>query len=268
MKEKDFENFFKEIEDLDTVLKETEESLVYSADSLKKLSFAYLQKGLFEDIYFEQALEYMEKSVLLYEEVFNSFSKEYTEDLASSLFHLSELYRDNAQESKKAETSYQKSITLYRKLVKENKEIFLPELARALISFGNFYSLQTKYKKAIPFLKESLEIYRKLSKKTPEPFLFHRADAAKTLCITEHENNNQKEGEKLYEEALEIYKELAKKCPEFYEEYLAEAMVLGVDFFEKDPSCLEQAKEMLKKYSDNEDLKYLSKIIKKLEKRK
>jgi len=53
-----------------------------------------------------------------------------------------------------------------------------------------------------------------------------------------------------YEEALKIRRELAKENPNRYEINYAKLLIMGVFLFEKHKSNLDNAKKMLKNYSE------------------
>ena len=182
----------------------------YDALNLQfKLGY-YLHKQklyhLVED-YYLQALEgYRERAKI---------SSSCKRDVATTLNNLATLHYFLNQYTT-AEKEYLEALDIFRKLAKENPDVYLGDVASMLNNLGAMHKDLSQYTTAEKEYQEALNIFRKLAKENPDVYLGNVAMTLNNLGILHSDLNQYADAEKEYQEALEIRKEQAKDNPDVY----------------------------------------------------
>ena len=186
---------------------------------------------------------------------------------ATTLNNLANFYADDSTKRTEAEKYYKEALKIYRALAKENREVYLPDVATILNNLALFYAKDsTKRSEAEKYYKEALEIRRALAKENREVYL---PDVAMTLNnlanFYSKDSTKRTEPEKYYKEALEIYRALAKENREVYGLDYANTLVMGVALFSAPKEQLDEANKLLLPFPDNyANVGFLRRVIKEL----
>ena len=124
----------------------------------------------------------------------------------------------------KAESAYQKSLDILRRLAKTDPSTYEPDAARILLDLGMLYNDKNELNRAELAYQEVLKIFSRLAKTNPSAY---EPDLAKTLSSLAglYANKNELiQSETAYRKALEIDKRLATTNPSTYEPQLAEIL--------------------------------------------
>ena len=199
-----------------------------------------------------------EKTMFYYEKVMNVDSLN-----ADHLFEFAN-YLSSIREYAKAENYYLQCLEIYRKLEKENPNIYLADIGNVTNKLADVYKNTNEYYKAIKKYEEALQIFRKLAEKKPDTYL---PEVAKNLSSLASSHNAIKEYSvalKEYEETFKIYENLENQTP--YLEYIAMSLNnLGALYYQlkEDEEALEKYEEALKirrKLAEEGKTKYLADV--------
>ncbi len=141
-------------------------------------------------------------------------------DEAGTLNNLANLDRmqnrlDEAREHDEA------ALTIYRQLVKENPEVYLPYLAVTLNNLGAVEREQNHLEQARKDYEESLQINRQLAQQKPAKYLLNMAMVLNEYGMVDAALNHSDAAREHYEEALKINRQLAEQSPGVYLPQLA-----------------------------------------------
>lgn len=129
-----------------------------------RLAHAFAHKGgaLFELEILNEALNFSEKSLEIYERISNH-KNSYKEEQAHVLNNLGVIC-NNLNLQDKALNYCEKSVSIYREFVKNNKNRYLLPLATALVNLSTVRKLEYGPERAFGDLQEAIEIYQELIK--------------------------------------------------------------------------------------------------------
>jgi tetratricopeptide (TPR) repeat protein len=139
---------------------------------------------------------------------------------------LLELTADSASLGRREEAlkAAQGALDIYRELVKDRPDAFLPDLAGSLNNLGNTLSELGRREEALQTAQKALDIYRRLAKDRPDAFLPDLAGSLNNLGNTLSELGRREEALKAAQEALDIYRRLAKDRPDAFLPDLARSL--------------------------------------------
>ncbi len=115
-----------------------------------------------------------------------------------------------------AVTDWERAIGLYRKLVKDRPDVFLPDLGMSLHNLGIRLSDLGRREEALEAAKEAVEIYRRLAEDRPDVFLPNLAGSLNNLGGRLSALGWREEVLKAAKEAVEIYRHLAADRPDAF----------------------------------------------------
>ena len=178
---------------------------------------------LYEQKQYSKAERYLESSLKLSRDLIKS-DYSFVTYVAQSLNNLANLYSDTQRYSD-AEQMYEESLEIYRKLSKDNPQVYESDVAMALNNLANLYKNIQRYSDAEQMYEESLEIRRKLAKDNPQVYESDVAMALYNLASLYKNIQRYSDAEQMYVESLEIYRKLSKDNPQVYEPYVAVALI-------------------------------------------
>ena len=190
----------------------------------------------------------------------------YKPDLARTLNNFGILLR-GINELKQARSYYEVALQIYQELGKKNPEMYTSEAAMVLNNLGVLLRCTNEFQQAQDNIKEALQVYRKLDEKTPRAYKPEVAMALNNLALLYLDLEDEEEAEKAYQEAHDIYQDLASHHPRAYEIDYAQLLVMGFNLLGRPKEYLEEAKEILGKYSDHPKAQELLSRIEELGKR-
>ena len=152
----------------------------------------------------------------------------------------------HVQNHNMASSFYERALSLYRELAKQNPQAYEASVAMALNAYG---TLGKEQNTAEPLLKEALDIYRQLSEQNPQTYEPCLANTLVNLGSCYRSINRWTEAKPLLQEAFAIYKHLAETDPQGYEADYANSM-----------NCLALLYTDTQKQAEAE-LKYLSALV-------
>ena len=166
---------------------------------------------LYEQKQYSKAERYLESSLKLSRDLIKS-DYSFVTYVAQSLNNLANLYSDTQRYSD-AEQMYEESLEIYRKLSKDNPQVYESDVAMALNNLANLYKNIQRYSDAEQMYEESLEIRRKLAKDNPQVYESDVAMALYNLASLYKNIQRYSESEQMYVESLEMYRRLAEENP-------------------------------------------------------
>ncbi len=215
---------------------------------------------------FKQAQTFYEDALKLYQELSDQNPEAYKSKEAMIWNNLGNLLRDTS-EHKQAQTCYEEALQIRRELAEYNPEVYKPDVAMTLNNLGILLSLTNELMQARSSYEEALQVYRKLDEKTPRAYKPEVAMALNNLALLYLDLEDEEEAEKAYQEAHDIYQDLASHHPRAYEIDYAQLLVMGFNLLGRPKEYLEEAKEILGKYSDHPKAQELLSRIEELGKR-
>ena len=127
----------------------------------------------------------------------------------------------HVQNHRMASSFYERALSLYRELAKQDSQAYEPSVAMTLNAYG---TLEEDKNTAEPLLKEALDIYRQLSEQNPQTYEPRLANTLINLGSCYWSINRWTEAEPLLQEAFAIYKHLVETNPQGYEADYANSM--------------------------------------------
>ena len=188
--------------------------------SKSDLAVAHNEMGdLYMDVEeFEKAQVAFSKSLKLSKSLAKKDSITYTGCVALNLTKLSDVDEKLNQKKKakkeldKAEKSYLKVLSIYRKLAEKNPKKFQTNIAWSLNMLANFYHEKRKdFKESIKYRKEAVDIYQKLAKEKPQIFEESLFKTFNSLATSYSSLNKLKLAKEYYQKALSIMEKKAKE---------------------------------------------------------
>ena len=178
---------------------------------LDKLASMYAELNEFDKVkelrikeqhYYEKFLKYWKKQKNAYLQnnananmaiSYNSLAKEYVK----------------YKKFNKARELYEKSLLIFKKLVKKDPNRYKSYVAETLQLIGYTYYEEKKYQKAELYYKESISIYKGLALKNPkELFIVGLGTSVDILSVMYAQSNKYKEAIEVTEELMEIMKQI------------------------------------------------------------
>ncbi len=148
-------------------------------------------------------------------------------------------------------TDWERAIGLYRKLVKDRPDVFLPDLGMSLHNLGIRLSDLGWREEALAAAKEAVEIYRHLAADHPDVFLPDLASSLNNLGGRLSDFGRCEEALEAVKEAVKIYRRLAEDRPDVFLPNLAMSLNnLGNSLSDlgRREEALETAKEAVEIY--------------------
>ena len=124
-----------------------------------------------------------------------------------------------------ARRHYEEALALYRQLVQQSPDTYMPDMATTLSSLGYVARLQNQPDKAREYYEESLQYYQQLELKNPQPHLANIAAALRNLAAVERGEGQGNPALQHDQKALVVYRQLAQKDPGMYEPKIVDALI-------------------------------------------
>lgn len=134
------------------------------------------------------------------------------------------LYNDVQNQFHKAIPYYERTLVIFRQLVKTDPQTYEYNVAQTLNNIALIYSYSQRYEESETMLKEALEIYKRLAGTAPQTYETNIASILNNLSIIYLNTLRIEESETVCKEALETYKHLAQNDPQAFEPYVAAAL--------------------------------------------
>ncbi|MBN2526394.1 MAG: tetratricopeptide repeat protein [Deltaproteobacteria bacterium] len=166
-----------------------------------------------------------------------------TANLASALFNLGSAFNELVRWEDALRVNRQ-ATDLYRHLVAQRPDAFMPDLAMSLNNLGNMYSALGRREEAQEATFEAVEKYRELASDRPDAFMPDLAGALNNLGNSYSDLGRREEALEATLEAVEKYRELASDRPDAFMPDLAMSLNnLGNRY--SDLGCREEALEAM-----------------------
>jgi hypothetical protein len=112
-----------------------------------------------------------------------------------------------------ARRQYEQALGIYRQLMQQYPETYLPDLAATLGNLGDVARLQNQPEEARQHYEESLRDYRLLVQQNPSAHLTNMVTSLSSLANIDRRLNRLDEAQSHYAEALQIYRQLEQQNP-------------------------------------------------------
>jgi protein O-mannosyl-transferase len=112
-----------------------------------------------------------------------------------------------------ARRHYEEALKLYRQLVQQNPDAYLPFLATTLNEAGNVARRQNRLDDARQHYEKALPYFRQLAEQKPDPDLMNTATTLSNLAAVDRSQNRLDDARQHLEEALKIHRQLAQQNP-------------------------------------------------------
>ena len=112
-----------------------------------------------------------------------------------------------------ARRHYEQALSIYRQLMRQYPETYLPDLAATLGNLGDVARLQNQPEEARVRYEESLQDYRVLVQQNPSAHLTNMVISLSSLANIDRRLNRLDEAQSHYAEALQIYRQLERQDP-------------------------------------------------------
>jgi cellulose biosynthesis protein BcsQ len=161
-------------------------------------------------------------------------------ELARTLYDLANWYIEEKQFTA-ALAAVQEAVSIYKRLIKTDKERFDPDLADSLITLSECLLETGSLPEALENGYESVEIYKQLAKKDPRR---HESGLVKTFnalldILSRSDISGTKEALAAIQEAVVFFRSLAAKDPRRYEPDLAKTLNMLPDPLSKEGNIAE-----------------------------
>ena len=198
---------------------QTEENIAMSLNNIGN--------GLHKIYNYQEAEFKIQEALKIYRRLHEHDQNAYLSSIATTLTDLADLHKKTMKyvgnDVFVAEKEYKEALNICRQLVKKEKEIHLPDLARILNNLASLHREMFKKNDAETEYNEALSIYRQLAVQNPKEYLPDVAmiltNLARLHKTSMYYNINTIEEE--YKDALNIYEQLVEQDIDFPVQNLA-----------------------------------------------